>query len=97
IAGARTLLVLHDFHWADEATAAVLDYLTSAVQAHPILVCVSVRTGEPGQRPLGTIMDLVTRQKRDETMALEAFSEELVQRLITSMLGEEHLGRTIAT
>ncbi|HYK90314.1 MAG TPA: serine/threonine-protein kinase, partial [Acidobacteriota bacterium] len=40
LSGKPTILMLHDFHWADEATTVVLDYLTSDVQAHPILVCV---------------------------------------------------------
>jgi hypothetical protein len=31
-----TLLLLHDFHRADEATGAVLDYLSSDIQAHPV-------------------------------------------------------------
>jgi predicted Ser/Thr protein kinase len=42
LSGRPTLVLLHDFHWADEATAAVLDYLTSDILAHPIFLCVSV-------------------------------------------------------
>jgi transcriptional regulator with GAF, ATPase, and Fis domain len=90
-----TILMLHDFHWADEGTAAVLDYLSSDVQAHPILICVSVRSGEGAQAPVARIMDLVDRQGRGETLALDPLPEESVQQLITGMLGDSEVARAV--
>ena len=48
-----TLLLLHDFHLADEATSTVLDYLSSDIQAHSVLMCVSLRSGDEIKRDHG--------------------------------------------
>ncbi|GAA3810311.1 hypothetical protein GCM10022242_11160 [Nocardioides panacisoli] len=45
------LLVADDVHWADPASLAVLDHLTAAVDAHPLLVLVSRRSGERSAAP----------------------------------------------
>jgi predicted Ser/Thr protein kinase len=41
LTGKPTLVLLHDFHWADETTAAIPDYMTSDILAHPIFLCAS--------------------------------------------------------
>jgi len=96
LSGKPTILMLHDFHWADEATTAVLEYLTSDVQAHPILVCVSLRAAEGEQGPVGRLIENSIRQLRAESLALEPLSEEAVSALIASMTGEVELADSIA-
>jgi Nif-specific regulatory protein len=95
LAGSPTILLLHDLHWGDEATIAVLDYLSSDISAHPVLLCVSLRPGESRDRPLGRLMDQAARQLRGETLALETLSEESVVDLVSSMIGEGELGKKI--
>jgi Nif-specific regulatory protein len=90
-----TVLLLHDFHWADEAITAVLDYLSSDILPYPILICVCARTGDFERGPLGTLMDKCIRQERAEKMNLEPLSEEFVKKLIGSMTGEPSLGLAI--
>jgi len=96
LSGKPTILMLHDFHWADEATTAVLEYLTSDVQAHPILVCVSLRAAEGEQGPVGRLIENSIRQLRAESLTLEPLSEEAVRALIASMTGEVELADSIA-
>ncbi|MGA2263496.1 MAG: AAA family ATPase, partial [Acidobacteriota bacterium] len=86
-----TLLLLHDFHWADEATITVLDYLTSDILAHPIFLCASLRPGEAEQGPLGRLMEMSARQLRAETMALEALPPQAVGEMIVGITGEPTL------
>ena len=93
--GSPTILLLHDLHWADEATIAVLDYLSSDISAHPVLLCVSLRPGEARNSPLARLIEQATRQLRGETLALETLSEESVVELVSSMIGEGELGKEI--
>jgi Nif-specific regulatory protein len=97
LAGRPTLLFLHDFHWADEATVAVLDYLTSDILAHPIFMCVSLRPGETEQGPLRRLMELSVRQLRAETLSLEALPPQAIEDLIAGITGQASLGREIGS
>jgi transcriptional regulator with GAF, ATPase, and Fis domain/tetratricopeptide (TPR) repeat protein len=98
-----TLVLLHDFHWADEATAAVLDYLTSDILPHPIFLCVSAREAEAEQPTVGRLMSQSARQLRGEKLVLGPLAKDAVIRLISNMTGEKELaswlgewvGRTI--
>ena len=96
LAGGPTLVLLHDFHWADEATVAVLDYLSSDILTHPIYLCVSARLIEIGEGPLRKLMEHMPRQGRGDSLALESLSQDSIERLITGVLGEEEIGREIA-
>lgn len=87
-----TILMLHDFHWADEATNSVLDYLSSDIQAHPILMCVSCRTGEERKGSLGRVMELIIRQNRGEVVALPPLVKEDVGGFVAGMTGDNELG-----
>ncbi|PYU98994.1 MAG: hypothetical protein DMG10_26630, partial [Acidobacteria bacterium] len=86
--GKPTILMLHDFHWADEATVAVLDYLTSDIQSHPVLLCVSLRPGEVGLGPLPKLIEQSVRHLRGERLSLEPLSEVFVEELVQSVVGE---------
>ncbi len=92
-----TLLLLHDFHLADEATGTVLDYLSSDVQSHPILMCVSLRSGEGLKGILGRLMESSIRQERGEVLNLEALTKENVQQLVAGMTGEHEFKKTLGT
>lgn len=90
-----TLLLLHDFHLADEATCTVLDYLSSDIKAHPILMCVSLRSGEESRTALNRVMDLALRQERGEVMEMEPLTEEEVKRLVAGVTGESEIRETL--
>ncbi len=90
-----TVLFLHDFHWADEATITVLDYLTSDILAHPIFLCVSFRPGEAAGT-LGRLMEISIRQQRAEILGLEALLPDDVQEMISGLTCEASLGRDLA-
>lgn len=93
---APTLVLLHDFHWADEATITVLDYLSSDIRAHPILICVSLRPGDSEQGFLSRLMDQSRRQWTGETFCLDPLTEEAVEQLLTGIVGEADLGKSIS-
>ena len=95
LADRPTLLLLHDFHWADEATVSVLDYLTSDILAHPILMCVSLRPGESERGPLRRLMEVSVRQQRAETCTLGALPQPAIEELVAGMTGETSLAREI--
>ena len=90
-----TLLLLHDFHLADEATCTVLDYLSSDIQSHPILMCVSLRSGEGLKGALGKLMESLIRQERGQILNIEALTKENVQQLVVGMTGQRELKETL--
>jgi Nif-specific regulatory protein len=92
-----TLLFLHDFHWADEATVTVLDYLTSDILAHPVFLCVTLRPPESEQSPLARLIDLGSRQQRGEVLALENLSASEVEELVGGITGEPALGKDLGS
>ncbi len=90
-----TLLLLDDYHLADEATSTVLDYLSSDIQAHPVLMCVGLRTGDEKSEALERVMDSIVRQERGEILALEPLTSLNVESLIESMTGDAPLKSTL--
>jgi len=90
-----TLALLHDFHWADEATMAVLDYLTSDVLALPVFLCISSLQAEAEQKPVDRLITQVGRQLRGEKLGLEPLGKDAVVQLISSLTGEDELGQKL--
>jgi Nif-specific regulatory protein len=92
-----TMLFLHDFHLADEATCTVLDYLSSDIQAHPIFMCVSFRPGEDSKEILGKIIGLALRQERGELLPLEPLTKGSIERLVAGMTGNNELKESLGS
>ncbi len=90
-----TLLLLHDFHLADEGTCAVLDYLSADIQSHSVLMCVSLRSGDEIKEILTRVIDSVVRQERGESLQLEPLEKESVEQLIEGMTGDGRLKKTL--
>ncbi len=90
-----TLVFLHDFHWADEATVAILEYLVYDVLAHPILLCVSALEGEVEGKPVGRLIARTTRQLRGETLTLDPLGKDAIIQLILSLTGEVQNARRL--
>lgn len=88
VADRSTIIFLHDFHWADKATCAVLDFLSSDIQAFPILVCVSLRPGEAAKGILDRVMDQSMSNDRGEVLSLNPLTQENIQQLIAGMTGD---------
>ncbi len=92
-----TLLLLHDFHWADESTGAVLDYLCSDIQAHPVLMCVSFRSGEKSNAAIEKVVELSIRQQRGQVVALDPLTQENVAELVSLMTADPRLKETLGS
>ncbi len=90
-----TMLFLHDFHQADEATSTVLDYLSSDIQAHPVFMCVSLRPGEETRGTLAKIVDMAVRQERGEILRLEPLAQESIEQIIAGMTGNSELKNSL--
>ncbi len=90
-----TVLLLNDFHWADDADTAVLDYLLSDISVHPVLICVSMRPLKDEQAPLARMMRQAARNQRAVVLTLEPLSEDSVTQMIVSMTGSQELGKSI--
>ena len=97
LTGRPTLLLLDDFHLADEATNAVLDYLSSDIQAHPVLMCIGLRSGKDVREALERVMDSVIRQERGEILALDPLTKANVENLIAGMTGDLRLGLSLGS
>jgi transcriptional regulator with GAF, ATPase, and Fis domain len=91
-----TVFMLHDFHWADEAAAAVLGYLISDIRLHPVLILVSFRAGEDDRTWLGKVVEQSLRQGQAEALTLEALSHEAVREMIMGMTGESAFADSVA-
>ncbi|MEJ2246902.1 MAG: AAA family ATPase, partial [Acidobacteriota bacterium] len=90
-----TLLLLEDFHEADEATSIVLDYLSSDIQAHPVLMCVSLRSEEEFGGALGRVIAGVIRRNRGDIVALEPLSQSSVEEFVSATTGAPKLSKTL--
>jgi len=88
VADRPTIILLHDFHWADKATSAVLDFLSSDIQAFPVLICVSLRPGGASKEILGRVMGQSIHNDRGEIVSLKPLSKENIHQLIAGMTGE---------
>ncbi len=86
-----TLMLLDDFHLADEATSTVLDYLSADIQAQPVLMCVGLRSGDEKREALERVMDSVVRQERGQILALETLTRQNVESLVEGMTGDAQL------
>ena len=86
-----TMLFLHDFHLADDAACAVLDYLSSDIQAHPIFMCVSLRSGEGTKGGLGRVIELAIRHERGEILSLNPLTKENITGLVSGIMGNAEL------
>ncbi|MBM3790418.1 MAG: hypothetical protein FJW35_08720, partial [Acidobacteria bacterium] len=87
-AGRPTILLLHDFHWADEAVSSVLGYIISDIPAHPVLLCVSCRVEETSRSWMGRVIEQARRQEHAEMLVLGALPLESVGQLVSGMMVE---------
>ncbi len=92
-----TLLLLHDFHLSDEATSTVLDYLSSDIQTHPILMCVSLRSCEDAGGGINRAIEQALRQQRGEVLNLEPLVEGSVGELVAGITGDARLKGTLGS
>jgi transcriptional regulator with GAF, ATPase, and Fis domain/tetratricopeptide (TPR) repeat protein len=88
---APTLLLLHDFHNADRSSCAVLDYLGSDIHSHPVLACVSLRSGEESSGYLEAVMETAERNERGEVLTLEPLDRESLRRMAVGITGSNDL------
>jgi len=95
LSGRPTLVLLHDFHCADEAATAILEYLMSDVLAHPIFLCVSALQAEAEQKPVGRLITQAVRQLRGERLVLDPLPKDAVVQLISSLTGDDQLGQRL--
>jgi transcriptional regulator with GAF, ATPase, and Fis domain len=95
LSDAPSVLLLHDFHWADDANTAVLDYLISDISVQPVFVCVSIRPLKDEQSPLARLMKQAARHQRAGLLTLDPLPEDAVAQMIVSMTGSKELGKSV--
>ncbi|HSW39750.1 MAG TPA: AAA family ATPase, partial [Acidobacteriota bacterium] len=91
-----TILMLHDFHWADRPTSMVLDYLCADIQAFPVLICVSLRPGENKKGNVFSIIEQATVSEHVEVITLEPLTRENIEQMIAGMTGEVSLRASLS-
>ncbi len=93
-AGLRpTVVVLEDAHWADEATLALLSFLTPIAGRVGVLVCVTYRSDEVGSdHPLATLAG-----NRVQRIPLQTLPPQVTMDLVRSMLGHRPVGADAPT
>jgi transcriptional regulator with GAF, ATPase, and Fis domain len=86
-----TLLMLHDFHLADEATSSVLDYLSADIQAYPVLMCVSLRSGGEVNGSMERVLDSTIKHERGEIITVEPLDRESAEQMVENVTGDSRL------
>ena len=87
LAAQRPLLaVVDDLHWADEQSLRWLLYLARRLEELPMLVVVSLRSGESGSSEL---LDQLLAEAAVALLRLEPLSEAAVGALVAEAFGEE--------
>jgi DNA-binding NtrC family response regulator/tetratricopeptide (TPR) repeat protein len=82
-----TILLLHDIHWADDASCVVLEYLCSDIRKHPVLLCASLRSGEAPKDILDRTVEGVRRTGCGEMLRLAPLTEGGVRRMVAGLTG----------
>jgi transcriptional regulator with GAF, ATPase, and Fis domain/tetratricopeptide (TPR) repeat protein len=83
-----TIIFLHDFHWADKATCAVLEFLSSDIRIYPIFICVSFRPGESTDGILDQVVGQCVCNDQGEVLLLKPLTQEDIQQLASGMTGD---------
>ena len=83
----RTLLLLHDIHWASREALTILEFLCSDIRTHPILICASFRTDEMSGNVIRDIIDSVRRGERGEVVILDPLTKNGVRQMIAGLTG----------
>jgi transcriptional regulator with GAF, ATPase, and Fis domain/serine/threonine protein kinase/tetratricopeptide (TPR) repeat protein len=90
-----TLLLIHDFHWADKATCMVLDYVCADIQAFPVCLCVSLRHGENRDGDISGVMARTAGSEHVEILALEPLTRENIKQMVVGMTGDRGLRESL--
>ncbi len=92
LSGRPTILLFHDFHYADEATVAILDYLLSDIASESLMVCVSLRTTGDLAEPIRRVVDRRVRLQHSNRIELAPLTEGDVENWVTGLTGSQTLG-----
>ncbi len=85
LGGAGALLVVDDLHWSDPESLEVLEYLADKVPQRPVLVVVTVRTGEgPGAERLARTL---TARRSAQLVPLGPLDGSGVRAAVAAALG----------
>ncbi len=81
---APTVLVIEDVHWADDATANLLQYLGRRIESVPALVLVTYRPAEvpPGRAVHSALADLARQPRTVHRLDLAPLSRSAVAELV---------------
>jgi len=85
--GSPTLLVIEDAHWSDRETLQVIEYLADNLAGHPVLVVVTMRSGETG--PSSELIDVLLSRRAIQPIDLRplnpAQAEAMVRECLSAM------------
>ena len=92
LTGAKpTVLALEDWHWADEASVALLHHILPLTRSLPLLICVTTRSEDSNPRGWQPDLALAGHSHRHTHIELGALSKHDSAALISGMLGEESI------
>ncbi len=92
LSSSRSVLVVEDVHWADEATLDLLSYLGRRLRGLPVLVLVTYRDDEvQANDPLRITLGELSAQRATRRISLPPLSPRSVERLARAagLVGEE--------
>jgi DNA-binding CsgD family transcriptional regulator len=92
--GVPTLLTIEDVHWADRETLAAIEYLADNLDGHPVLVILTLRSGEFG---LGTeMMDTLVARRSVHAIDLDSLDAAQSSVMIRARPGAELIPAVVA-
>lgn len=84
------VVILHDLHWVDRPSGALLKYLLGELQAAPLLLVLSYRERQVGENhPLGPTLAELARLPRHDRLALEGLAGSEVRKFLAAGLPEK--------
>ncbi len=81
-----TMLVIDDFHLADDASIAVLSLLMRRIERHPVMVVLTARAGELGRSPNASRLRDVQARLNLRTLDLPPLSNDESAMLVHSLI-----------
>jgi DNA-binding CsgD family transcriptional regulator/tetratricopeptide (TPR) repeat protein len=82
--GSPSLLVVEDAHWSDRETLKVIEYLADNLAGHPVLVVVTMRSGETG--PSNDLVDVLLSRRAIQPIDLRPLNPAQAEAMVSECL-----------
>lgn len=82
-----TVLVIEDLQWADDASRRVLEYLARSVRREPLVLVLTIRTGEASAAAVPELADELVRSGSASRLRLDRLDRDQIAELLTHLHG----------